>query len=97
MHSVADRDINQKPRLLKATANLAAVETAVNDTKAVSHKTKDASSQEGSRYYYFKNISNISKIFQKQLKINCFHIRYNKNNTIYITVPDTETYNLKIS
>ena len=31
---------------LKATANLAAVETAEHDTEAVSHKTRDASSLE---------------------------------------------------
>ena len=31
---------------LKATANLAAVETAEHDTEAVSHKTRDASSIE---------------------------------------------------
>ena len=31
---------------LKASANLAAVETAEHDTKAVSHKTRDATSLE---------------------------------------------------
>ena len=36
----------KSPNCLKATANLAAVETAEHDTEAVSHKTRNVSSLE---------------------------------------------------
>ena len=39
---------------LKATANLAAVETAEHDTEAVSHKTRDATSLECNNRSYSK-------------------------------------------
>ena len=40
---------------LKATTNLATVETAEHDTEVVSHKSRDASSLESNRLLIFTN------------------------------------------
>ena len=39
---------------LKATANLAAVETAEHDTEAVSHKTRNASGLESNKFILYR-------------------------------------------